>query len=95
MIAPITHSKPDEEADALELPFATKSRLDLDGEKSWIILDEINEFDWPGHDLCHNKQGRFDYGLVPPALLEKVNAGLLASARRQCLTKIPRNSMRA
>jgi hypothetical protein len=50
-VLPITHSPPHDRADALELPPATKQRLGLDAERSWVILNEANDFLWPGPDL--------------------------------------------
>jgi hypothetical protein len=50
-VLPITHSPPANKDGALELPFATKQRLGLDDERSWILLDEANDFLWPGPDL--------------------------------------------
>ena len=43
LVLPITHSAPTELADAIEIPAATKSRLGLDGERSWIVITEANE----------------------------------------------------
>jgi hypothetical protein len=95
LIVPITHSEPDEDTEAIEIPVATRQRLGLDGDRSWLILDEVNEFDWPGPDLQHNKEGEFHYGLIPPVLFDAATAGLLASARAGSLTKIPRREVKA
>lgn len=95
LVAPITHCEPDPDTAAVELHAATRARLGLDGEPCWIILDEINAFDWPGPDLRQNKQGDFSYGMVPPAVLEAAKQGLLQSARAENLTKIPRSEVKA
>ena len=50
-VLPITHSAPRDSADGLEIPTATKERLGLDSERSWVILSEANDFIWPGPDL--------------------------------------------
>src|SRR6185437_11021754 len=50
-VAPVTHSAPDNPATALELPQAVKRHLGLDDDRSWIVVDEVNEFTWPGFDL--------------------------------------------
>lgn len=47
-VLPITHAAPAVAADALEIPPTTKARLGLDGERSWIVLTEANDFGWPG-----------------------------------------------
>jgi mRNA-degrading endonuclease toxin of MazEF toxin-antitoxin module len=50
-VAPVTHSPPDNPSTAVELPAAVKRHLGLDDGRSWVILDEVNEFAWPGFDL--------------------------------------------
>jgi hypothetical protein len=77
-VAPITHSAPGVAADAMEIPGAVKRHLNLDDERSWIILDEINEFAWPGFDLrpIPPSRDRFTYGFLPPRLFEQLMAKL-------------------
>ena len=73
-VAPITHSRPADPALAVEIPPKVKTYLGLDGERSWVILNEFNEFAWPGFDLrsVPGKPSRFDYGFLPPALFSKI-----------------------
>jgi hypothetical protein len=74
-VAPITHSEPKASANAVEVPPKVKEHLGLDSERSWIICDELNEFVWPGYDLYpipRGRPGQFDYGIIPPALYNKV-----------------------
>ena len=49
-VAPITHTPPTEHS-AVELSQQSKARLGLDGDRSWIITNEVNHFQYPGHDL--------------------------------------------
>ncbi len=77
-VAPITHSPPDAAAVAEEVPTGVKRHLGLDDERSWVVLDEFNEFVWPGFDLRPVPgRGRIDYGHFPPKLV----ASLLEKAR--------------
>ena len=75
-VAPITHSPP--RTAAMEIPRAVKRHLTLDDERSWIILDEINEFAWPGFDLrpIPPSRDRFTYGFLPPRLFEQLMTNL-------------------
>lgn len=41
-VLPITHTPPSDPADAVKIPPATKRRLGLDDERSWIVLTESN-----------------------------------------------------
>ena len=43
-VLPVTHAAPADPADALEIPLATKQRLGLDSERSWVVLSEANDF---------------------------------------------------
>lgn len=82
-VLPITHTPPVDKEGALELPLETKQRLGLDDERSWVILDEANDFRWPGPDLRPRVNGDFAsvvYGRLPPffmkVLVEKLKSRL-------------------
>lgn len=83
-VAPITHSMPATPEAAVEIPAATKQRLGLDNARSWIVVSEGNRFAWPGPDIRPVAPGLFDYGFLPPALFQKVQAQFAAffAARR-------------
>lgn len=51
IVLPITHTPPHDLEHTIEIPAATKRRLGLDDDQSWIILTEGNAFAWPGPDL--------------------------------------------
>ena len=82
-VAPITHSPPARAELAVEIPPATKRRLGLDDERSWIVTDDLNQFVWPGVDLRPVNRGAqtFAFGLLPAALYEEVRRRILAVAR--------------
>jgi hypothetical protein len=82
-VAPITHSMPADPASAVEISVATKQRLRLDAERSWIMVSEGNRFVWPGPDLRPIDKGRFDYGFLPPKLFQQVQQGFVAYAARK------------
>ena len=72
-VLPITHSPPIDLRFAVEIPYATKHRLRLDSERSWVILSEANRFLWPGPDLRPLDPGDAStaaYGLLPYGLTE-------------------------
>lgn len=71
-VAPVTHSQPEDPAAAFELPAAVKRHLGLDAERSWVVLDEVNEFGWPGFDLrpVPRAPDTFAYGFLPPRLFD-------------------------
>ncbi len=67
---PITHTPPNDPEAAVEILLATKMRLGLDYDRSWIILTEANRFTWPGPDLriLNGDSGSVAYGLLPRVL---------------------------
>jgi hypothetical protein len=73
-VAPITHSAPHDMSVAVEIPLRVKQHLGLDSERSWVILNEVNVFRWPGFDLRPIKHGdgRIDYGFLPPKLFDRL-----------------------
>ena len=84
LVAPVTHRPPDDPAMAVEIPPQTKRRLGLDADRSWIVVSEVNRFEWPGPDLRPVAPGRWAFGLLPAGLFRMARARLveLAGARR-------------
>lgn len=79
-VAPITHRPPDDERDGFELPARIKTRLGLDRERAWVMLRDLNQFVWPGHDirLRPDKSNRRDYGPLPPRLFDALKRRMAA-----------------
>ncbi len=81
-VLPITHTPPADPLSAIEIPAAVKRHLGLDGDRSWIIVAEGNEFDWPGYDLRKiGSRDRYDYGFLPPRFFNQVVAAFMACHR--------------
>lgn len=81
IVLPITHVPPSNPAHAVEIPSATKRRLGLDDDRSWIVINESNRFIWPGPDLRPAVSGdpaSVAYGLLPKALFDDVRTKWLA-----------------
>lgn len=94
-VLPITHTPPSVPELAVEIPAATKRRLGLDDERSWVVLSEANRFLWPGPDLRPARSGdaaTVAYGQLPYTLFEGVRAKFIGAirarrARRSCRSK--------
>ncbi len=72
---PLTHSLPQPPDEGVELPQPMKLRLGLDGERSWIIVSEANDFTWPGPDLRFlpgQRPGSAAYDFLPPGMFRIV-----------------------
>jgi hypothetical protein len=90
IVVPITHSAPDNDTRAVEIPFAVKRHLGLDDQRSWIVTDEVNEFAWPGYDLQPNAAGEFAYGVLPDRLVQQVRTRVLEGVKAGRLGRVPR-----
>jgi hypothetical protein len=72
-VLPITHTAPADPGGAVEIPAPVKRHLGLDDGRSWIIVTEGNEFDWPGYDIRKTGRGdRYDFGFLPPRFFNQV-----------------------
>jgi hypothetical protein len=83
IVLPITHTPPRDPAHAVEIPAATKRRLGLDAEPSWIVFAEANRFTWPGPDLRPMVSGNrttIAYGQLPADFFRTVRDRFLALA---------------
>jgi hypothetical protein len=92
-VLPVTHAPPSDPADALEIPRATKERLGLDSERSWIVLSEANDFIWPGPDLRPvpgADQGTVAYGFLPPGFMRVLRERLDRRRRERRMSAVSR-----
>ena len=89
-VLPITHTPPLKNEDGVEIPPATKRRLGLDAERSWIITTELNQFTWPGPDIRPTASGDYVYGYLPEKLMRLVLDQVRQHARDKRLTSVPR-----
>src|SRR5262249_49750515 len=78
-VLPITH-RPAEPARSVAIPQIVKRHLSLDRDASWIVLDEVNEFIWPGVDLrpiSRTKPGVWTFGVLPVEIFDQIRAKLV------------------
>jgi hypothetical protein len=70
---------PTDETRAIAIPPKVKRHLGLDADASWIVLDEANEFFWPGVDLrpvSRSKPGVWTFGVLPTEIFDEIQAKL-------------------
>lgn len=82
-VVPVTHSPPVDTNDGVEIPAATKRRLGMDSERSWIVVTEANTFAWPGPDLrplISDKPETLAFGLLPANFFRVVRERFLQAA---------------
>lgn len=73
-VVPITHSPHANPDVSLEIPARVAAHLGLDGERSWVVLEDVNVFRWPGYDLrpIPGTEGKYDYGFLPPKFFNEI-----------------------
>jgi uncharacterized protein YifN (PemK superfamily) len=92
VVVPVTHVPQVDLQVAIELPSEVKAELGLDAEKSWVRLDELNVFSWPGYDLRPiGETGRIEYGPLPHPLFERIRRGVLDLHRAKKTRHISRD----
>src|SRR5437773_2447108 len=77
-VLPMTH-RPSDPARSVAIPPRVKRHLGLDDDASWIVLDEVNEFIWPGVDLrpiSRSKPGVWTFGVLPVEVFDEIRAKL-------------------
>jgi hypothetical protein len=92
-VLPVTHTPPSDPELTVEIPLATKRRLRLDNERSWVVLSEANRFLWPGPDLRPARPRDTEsvaYGQLPYALFETIRMKFLAAIRARRAGIVPR-----
>jgi hypothetical protein len=90
-VLPVTHRPPEDAAAAIEIPRTVKKHLGLDGERSWVVVSEGDQFVWPGYDLRKVRDtDRYDYGYLPPRFFNDVLAAFWAWHKARKVTVTPR-----
>jgi hypothetical protein len=92
-VLPISHTPPSNPLLAVEIPHATKRRLGLDDERSWVVLTEANRFVWPGPDLRPLQTGdvaSVAYGPLPYGLFEDIRLKFIAALKAGRASTVPR-----
>lgn len=69
-VVPITHMPHSNPEAAVEIPSTVNRHLGLDDQPSWIVLDDLNVFTWPGFDLrpVSGQPQKYHYGFLPPRI---------------------------
>jgi hypothetical protein len=90
-VAPITHTPPEVPEKAIAIPQATKARLGLDAQASWVITTEVNRFIWPGPDIRTVPRGGLTYGHLPADMTRDVVEQIKANAGDRSLLVVGRD----
>lgn len=94
LVVPVTSQQPRPERPSVEIPAKVQAHLGLDGERCWVITDEVNKFTWPGPDLSQipARPGAFHYGFIPPKLYAKIRDDCKDIAKARQLKSVTRTA---
>jgi hypothetical protein len=81
VVAPITHSPPQDPKTAIEIPAAMKARLGLDDARSWIVTNDLNYFVWPGSDVRPMNPRKPEKGIAYGYLSQHITQRLISEVR--------------
>ena len=93
LVLPVTHSAPARGVAAVEIPAPIKRDLDLDADRSWIVLEEWNEFVWPGPDLRpvpSKDDGSIAHGFLARGFFARVRDEFVATVEAGRSQRVPR-----
>ncbi|WP_375428860.1 hypothetical protein [uncultured Sphingomonas sp.] len=81
-VAPMTTQPPRRDQTAIEVPEAVRRQLGFTAERSWIVVDEVNRFTWPGYDIrkIPGREPETSYGFIPSGLYRRVRDAVFAGA---------------
>ncbi len=93
IVAPITHAKPLDGVQAIEIPQKVKRHLGLDAERSWIIIDDLNRVRWDDPGIVPVSRSKWEYGALPHALVCQVQDQVRSQAKARKVTLLDREKI--
>jgi hypothetical protein len=81
-VLPITHTRPNDSEDGIELLPQWKQQLGLDVQPSWIMTSELNHFEWPGVDVRGTSTEDISYGFLPHQVTTRLREIIRERVRR-------------
>jgi len=90
-VLPITHTKPLESENGIELLDQWKRQLRLDDQPSWIITSELNHFEWPGPDIVGESTEAISRGFLPHRVTTRLREMIRARVRDKKVRKVDRD----
>lgn len=91
-VVPITHTAPQANTRAVEVPDQHKAVMGLDSAPCWVICDEHNFSAWPGYDLRQTPQAADGWtrGTVPTAFLVTILTTIQSALAARELSPVSR-----
>lgn len=93
-VAPMTHTAPFHPEESIQLTDATSRRLRMNCGSSWLMVNEVNKFIWPGCDIRRvpNREPRtYCFGRLPEEVLLEARQKLKEFNQKKTLLFVPRD----
>jgi hypothetical protein len=91
-VLPITHTRPYDTEDGIELLPQWKQHLGLDTQPMWIMTSELNHFfEWPGIDVRGTSTEDISYGFLPHKVTTRLREITRERVRRSRAHSVPRD----
>ncbi len=90
-VLPITHTKPFDTEDGIELLSQWKRHLGLDEQPSWIMASELNHFEWPGVDIRGTDTEAISYGFLPHKVITRLREMIRERVRKKNVHSLGRD----
>lgn len=93
-VCPITHTPPDPNDGAIEIPPEVARHLKLDDQLSWVTTSQLNVFTWREDQLpfglTKTPAGEWFHGFLPPNLYRQIRDAVIDNDRKGRLERIRR-----
>jgi hypothetical protein len=90
-VLPVTHAKPLNTEDGIELLPQWKQHLGLDSQPSWVVTSELNHFEWPGVDIRGTSTEAISYGFLPHKVTTRLREMIRERVAKKSLSGIDRD----
>jgi hypothetical protein len=90
-VLPITHTKPFDAEDGLQMLPQWKKHLGLDDEPSWVMTSELNHFEWPGPDIRGDSTEAISFGFLPHKVTTHLREMIRARVRERNISTVDRD----
>jgi hypothetical protein len=90
-VLPITHTKPHENENGMEMLAQWKQHLGLDDQPSWIITSELNHFEWPGPDIRGGSTEAISFGFLPYKVTTRLREMIRARVEGKSIQTVDRD----
>ncbi len=94
VVCRITHTPPEDNDSAVEIPPKVAAHLNLVVQRSWIRTHEVNTFTWEEgripFGLSPVRRDNWTFGHIPPKLYRQVRDQVMVNRERQVLKIVQR-----